>query len=76
MQGRALEFLQAVYCNSDIPLSARIRCAVEALPFESPKLSATAIVAPGEGFARKLGKAVERSRLKLISPPIEPPEVR
>jgi hypothetical protein len=48
---------------------------LEALPFESPKLTATAIVAPGEDFGRRRGKAVERSRTKLIEhqPPTAEP---
>jgi hypothetical protein len=61
-KGRALEFLQAIYQSEHIPLSVRMRAAIEALPFETPKLSATAIV-PGEGdFAERLKRAVIRSR--------------
>ena len=58
----ALELLQAVYRNAEIPLSVRIRAATEALPFETPKLSATALVPMGEEFAKKLERAVGRSR--------------
>jgi hypothetical protein len=57
----ALTFLRAVYQNSSVPLPVRIRCAVECLPFESPKLSATAIV-QGQDFAALLD-----ARLKRIS---------
>jgi uncharacterized protein (UPF0147 family) len=39
----ALALLQAVYRDTDVPLNVRIKCAVECLPFESPKLSATAL---------------------------------
>jgi hypothetical protein len=62
MQGRALEFLQAVYCNEAIPLSVRMRAAIECLPFETPKLSAAAIVPMGEEFAKRLERAIARSR--------------
>jgi len=58
----ALAFLQAVYRNQEIPLSVRMRAAIEALPFETPKLSATALVPMGGDFAKRLEKAIERSR--------------
>lgn len=48
MEARALEFLQAIYRSEAMPLSVRMRAAIEALPFETPKLSATAFVPMGE----------------------------
>jgi hypothetical protein len=44
------------------------RCArpIEALPFESPKLSATAVFPSGEDFASRLERAIIRSGASLI----------
>jgi hypothetical protein len=42
-----------------------MRAAVEALPFESPKLSATAVLT-AEDFADRLEKAIARSGVKMI----------
>lgn len=61
----ALGFLQSIYRNPLQPLPVRIRCAVEALPFESPKLSATAVLT-AEDFADRLEKAIARSGVKMI----------
>jgi hypothetical protein len=58
--GTALGFLHAIYKSRMVPLSVRIRCAVEALPFESPKLTATALMT-SDDFATLLDKAIERS---------------
>ena len=57
-----LEFLQAVYCNENIPLPVRLRAAIEAAPYVHLKLSATAFIAAGGDFAERLEKALERSR--------------
>ena len=51
----ALELLQAVYRNAEVPLSVRMRAASIALPFEKPKLAVTAMVS-GESFAAMLDK--------------------
>ena len=61
----SLELLQAVYCNDAVPLPVRMRAAIAALPFETPKLAVTAIGPLSEGFAMQLEKAIARSG-KLI----------
>ena len=38
-----------------------MRAAIEALPVESPKLSATAVFPGGEDLASRLERAIERS---------------
>lgn len=58
--GTSLEFLQAVYRDPGQPVSRRMRAAIAALPFETPKLSATATFS-GDGFAARLEEAIARS---------------
>jgi len=62
-----LEFLQAIYRDTQAPLSVRMRAAIEALPFESPKLSATAII-QGDDFALRLERAIARSGMIDATP--------
>jgi hypothetical protein len=57
-----LDFLRGVYCNEGLPLAMRMRAAIEAAPYVHPKLSATALIAPGADFGAKLEKAIARSR--------------
>jgi hypothetical protein len=56
----ALALLQAIYKNSEVPLSTRMRAAALALPFESPRLTAVANISPEE-FSDRLEKAIARS---------------
>ena len=49
----SIDFLQAVYSNEGLPLSVRMRAAIAALPFETPKLAVTANV-QSEGIAALL----------------------
>ena len=61
----SLDFLQAIYRDGYQPISRRMRAAIEALPFEHPKLAVTASITPNSGFAAKLEAAILRSG-KLI----------
>jgi hypothetical protein len=72
---RALGLLQMVY-RGEITLSQQqIRAAIEALPFESPKLTALTVGHFEGSFADALERAIERSQrpLKLIeAKPVQP----
>jgi hypothetical protein len=60
-QPTSLEFLQAVYLNEDLPLSVRMRAAIEAAPYEQPKLSAIGFVRDADTFASRLERCLQRS---------------
>jgi hypothetical protein len=57
----ALDFLKSVYRNPAIPLPTRMKAAIEALPFENPKLSATAFM-PVRDFAAILDERLKRAK--------------
>src|SRR6516225_6654358 len=72
----SLELLQAIYRDRKQPLNVRVRCAVEALVHEYPKLSAVAHAR--YSFANELEKALERAKLRssqahlpLLNGPVE-----
>jgi len=75
----ALEYVQDVYRGHRVADPWRMRAAMAALPFESPKLSAMAIVERSD-FATLLEKAIERSgkgqEVKSIELTPEAPLVR
>src|SRR6516162_2154670 len=63
----ALELLQLAYRGKIKLTPQQARCAIESLPYETPKLSATAIATmDGKSFAEALDRAIERSK----SPPM------
>jgi hypothetical protein len=55
----ALAFLRSIYQNPKMELHWRIKCAVEALQYERPRLAVTALV-DGEDFASRLQRALDR----------------
>ena len=54
-----LSFLKAVYMNVELPLSVRMRAAIELLPFTHPKLAVTAVVSE-QDFAAVLDRRLKR----------------
>jgi hypothetical protein len=52
-------FLEAVYMNADLPLSVRMRAAIELLPFTHPKLAVTAVVSDND-FATILDRRLAK----------------
>lgn len=69
-----LDFLEAVYCNPNLPLATRLRAAIEAAPYRHPKLSAAAIGHfEGKTFAEALERAIERSKspVPMLNGPVE-----
>jgi hypothetical protein len=73
----SLQLLQTVYRDRKQPLNVRVRCAVEALAHEYPRVSAVAVASmSGQSFAEALERAIERSTKpppKVIEH--EPPEL-
>ena len=62
----SLDFLRRVYRSTQQPMRLRMRAAIEALPFEVPKLSTTAIATmDGQSFAEALERAIQRSKSPL-----------
>jgi hypothetical protein len=58
--------LKAVYQSSEVPLSVRMRAAIAALPFETPKQAVTATVTE-QDFATLLDRRLKKmEEMKLI----------
>ena len=69
----ALPLLQMAYRGQVQLTPQQMRAAIESLPYETPKLSATAIATmDGKTFAEALDRAIERSRgPALLNGPVE-----
>jgi hypothetical protein len=61
----ALEYLQSVYRDPTQSEAQRVRCAMAALPFESPKLAVIANFDP-DGFAKRMEEIMERRGLRAV----------
>jgi hypothetical protein len=65
----SLQLLQTVYRDRKQPLNVRVRCAVEALAHEYPRVSAVAVShMNGQDFASALERAIQRSKAPLPLP--------
>ena len=63
----SLQLLQTVYRDRKQPLNVRVRCAVEALAHEYPRVSAVAVShMNGQDFASALERAIQRSKSPLV----------
>jgi len=63
----AKEALRMVYRGEIVLSPQQMRAAIESLPYENPKLSATAIATmDGQTFAQALERCIERSRGPLL----------
>jgi hypothetical protein len=71
----SLEFLQILYRDPRQPMLRRLKAAIAALPFESPKLGVSVVIDASEDFAKRLDAAIARSmRVIEARPEPKPPE--
>ncbi len=76
-----LNFLKAVYMNADLPLSVRMRAAIELMPYTYAKLAVVAQVSE-QGLAELLDRRLKRVRMMetnarmIEGPRPEPVDVR
>ena len=73
----SLEYLQRIYRDPTQPTSARMRAAIESLPFENPRLSAVGVgYLSNDTFAERLDRAIAASeKAKLIEARAVPAEL-
>jgi len=72
----SLQLLQTVYRDRKQPLNVRVRCAVEALAHEYPRVSAVAVTSmSGQSFAEALERAIARSQGPPMLNGPAPPEL-
>jgi hypothetical protein len=69
----ALDYLRSVYTDPLQSTYVRLKAAIEALPFERPKLAVTAVI-DGNDFEGRLKRAIARSG-KVIDANAGPPQV-
>jgi hypothetical protein len=77
----SLKYLQSMYRDENQATNVRIRCAVEALPYENPRMSAVTIATmDGRSFAEALDRCIERSKsppqLNGWAEPLPPEELK
>ena len=60
--------MQAIYLNDELPLSVRLRAAIEAAPYEYTKKPSSMSITYDESFAGRLEKAVLIVERRLIPP--------
>ncbi len=63
-----LQFLQAVYCNENVPLSARLKAATEAAQYVHPRLAVTGVI-ESQGLGALLDARLKRLAEKKLLPP-------
>jgi hypothetical protein len=72
----AKEALRMVYRGEIVLSPQQMRAAIESLPYENPKLSATAIATmDGQSFAEALDRCIARSQGPLLLNGPAPPEL-
>jgi hypothetical protein len=63
----AIEYLQSIYRDPLEPTSVRMRAAMAAIPFESPKLAVIGHVGEDGTIAERLDRALARSKVRVIA---------